>query len=62
VRLDRGVEGRGEDPLVLREQVVRELVEVADPADHRGGGHHLVAAPHQVAQQVDVLRVALDQR
>ena len=33
----------GEDPLVLGQQVVGELVEVADPADHRGRGHDLVA-------------------
>ena len=32
---DGGVEGRGGDPLVLGQQVVGELVEVADAADHR---------------------------
>ena len=51
VRLDRGVEGGGEDPLVLGQQVVGELVEVADPADHRGRRHDLVAVRRQLAQQ-----------
>ena len=32
-----GVEGGGSDALVLGQQVVGELVEVADPADHRRG-------------------------
>ena len=44
---DRRVERRGEDPLVLRDQVVGELVEVADPADHRRRGDDLVAVRGQ---------------
>ena len=46
---DRRVEGRGEDPLVLGQQVVGELVEVADPADHRRGRDDLVAVGRQLA-------------
>ena len=61
VRRDRGVERRGQDPLVLGEQVVRELVEVADAADHRRGGHDLVAVGRQLGEQRDVLGVALDE-
>ena len=48
---DGGVERRGEDPLVLGQQVVGELVEVADPADHRGGGDDLVAVRGELAHQ-----------
>ena len=51
----------GEDPLVLGEQVVGELVEVADAADHRGRGHDLVAVRGELAQQRRVLGVALDE-
>ena len=58
---DRRVERRGEDPLVLGEQVVGELVEVADPADHRRGGDDLVAIGGELAHQRDVLCVALDE-
>ena len=42
MRGDGRIERRGEDALVLGDQVVGELVEVADPADHRGGGHDLI--------------------
>ena len=59
---DRGVERRREDPLVLGEQVVGELVEVADPADHRGRrrrpGRQSAASSRQ---QRGVLGVALDE-
>ena len=58
---DRRVERRGEDPLVLGEQVVGELVEVADPADHRGRGDDLVAVGGELRHQRGVLRVALDE-
>ena len=58
---DRGIERRGEDPLVLCEQVVGELVEVADPADHRGRGDDLIDVGRQLRHQPDVLRVALDE-
>ena len=60
-RGDRGVERRGEDALVLGEQVVGEFVEVADPADHRRGRHDLIAIRRQVGEQGDVLGVALDE-
>ena len=58
---DRRVERRREDPLVLGEQVVGELVEVADPADHRGGRDDLVAVRRELAHQLRVLGVALDE-
>ena len=58
---DRGIERRGEDPLVLGQQVVRELVEVADAADHRGGRDDLVAVRRELAHERRVLRVALDE-
>ena len=46
---DRRVERRREDPLVLGQQVVGELVEVADPADHRRGRDDLVAVGGELA-------------
>ena len=58
---DRRVEGRRQDALVLGDEVVGELVEVADPPDHRRGGDHLVAVRRQPGEQVDVLRIALDE-
>ena len=58
-RGDRGLEGRREDPLVLGQQVEREFVEVADPADHRRGRDDLVAVGREVGEQGDVLGVAL---
>ncbi len=61
VGLDGGVEGGRQDPLVLREQVVGELVEVADPADHRGRRHDLVAAADQLPEEIHVLGVSLHQ-
>ena len=61
MRVDRGIERRREDPLVLGQQVVRELVEVADPADHGRRGHDLVALPSQLLHESLVLRVALDE-
>ena len=51
MRGDGGVEGRGEDPLVLGDQVVGELVEVADPADHRRRRDDLVAVGGELAHQ-----------
>ena len=58
---DGRIERRGEDPLVLREQVVGELVEVADPADHRRSRHDLIAVRGELRQQRDVLGIALDE-
>ena len=43
------IERRREDPLVLGQQVVGELVEVADPADHRGRRDDLVAVGGELA-------------
>ena len=60
-RRDRRLEGGREDALVLGEQVEREFMEVADPADHRGGGDDLVAVGGQFGQQRHVLGVALDE-
>ena len=59
MRRDRRVERRGQDPLVLGQQVVGELVEVADPADHRRGRHDLVAVGGQLAHERNVLGIAL---
>ena len=60
-----GVDGRVEDgggqALVLGEQVVGELVEVADAADAGGAGDGLVGVAHQLGEQADVLGVALDE-
>ena len=36
-------------------------MEVADPADHRGRGDHLVAVARELGHQRDVLGVALDE-
>ena len=58
---DGGVEGRREDALVLGQQVVGEFVEVADPADHRGGRDDLVAVGDELAHERGVLGVALDE-
>ena len=58
---DRRVERRGKDPLVLGDQVVGELVEVADAADHRRGRDDLVDIGRQLGHQRDVLGVALDE-
>ena len=60
-RGDRRIERRGEDPLVLGKQLVGELVEVADPADHRRRRNDLVAVGRQLGQQRHVLGVALDE-
>src|ERR1022692_4555293 len=35
--IDGGIEGGGGDAFILRQQIVGELVEVADASDHRGG-------------------------
>ena len=51
----------GKDPLVLGQQVVGELVEVADPADHRRRGDDLVAVRGELGDQRRVLGVALDE-
>jgi hypothetical protein len=59
--VDRGVERRREDALVLRHEVVGELVEIADPADHRRRGDDLVAIRRQFTEELGVLGVALDE-
>ena len=61
VRADRGVEGGGDDPLVFREQVVRELMEVRDAADHGRARDDVIALRRQLCEQLDVLGVTLDQ-
>ena len=60
-RGDRGVAGRGDDPLVGREQVIGIGVEVRDPADHGCAGDEIVAVGQQPAQQPDVSGVAFDE-
>src|SRR5207237_9365493 len=61
VRADRGVEGGGDDPLVFRQQVVRELMEVRDSADHGSARDDVIALGRQLCEQLDVLGVTLDQ-
>ena len=61
MRGDGAVESGGEDSLVLGEQVVREGVEVADPADHRGPGHYLVNVCRELREKSYVLGVTLDE-
>jgi hypothetical protein len=51
----------GADTLVLREQVVGELVEVGDAADHRRARHDVVAIRREPGQEGRVFRVAFDQ-
>jgi hypothetical protein len=58
---DRRIEGRRKDPFVLGDQVVRELVEVADAADHRRRRHDLIDVAGELPHQLGVLRVALDE-
>jgi hypothetical protein len=60
VGVDRRVEGRGEDPLVLREQVVGELVERGGPGNEAGRRHDLVDFHGQLAHQLRVEDVAVD--
>ena len=61
MRLDRGVErGRG-DPLVLRQQIVGQLVEIADPADHRRAGDEMIAVGQQFFQKFSVFRVTANE-
>jgi hypothetical protein len=62
VGLDRGVARRGHDSLVGREQVVGVRMEIRDPADHRRARDEMVGVRQQAGHQVDVARVALDQR
>src|ERR1022692_2727747 len=40
--IDRGIERGSSDTFILRQQVVGELVKVADAADHRGRGHKVI--------------------
>ena len=61
MRGDRRVEGGGADPLVFRQEVVGELVEIGDAADHRGARDQLVAVRGELGQKLRVLGVALDE-
>ena len=61
VRADGRVESGSGDALVLRQQVVGELVEVADAADHGRRRHEVIAAFQQLVQQLFVFRIALDE-
>jgi len=56
---DGGVERGRQDPLVLGEQVVGELVEVADAADHRRRRDDLIALGGEFAHEPDVLGITL---
>jgi hypothetical protein len=58
---DGGVERGCGDALVLGQQVVRELVEVRDAADHRGCRDDLVAVDGQLGEQLGILRVTFDE-
>ena len=60
-RGDRGVAGRGDDPLVGREQVIGIGVEVRDPADHGGAGDEVVTPVKQVGHERHVAGVPLDE-
>ena len=60
-RADGGVEGRGGDPLVFRQQVVCEFVEVGDSPDHRRPRDHLGAVRGKLGEERRILGVALDQ-
>src|SRR5215207_7602643 len=55
--MDGGVERRGGDPLVLRQQVVGVLVEIGDTADPGGAGQEVVAVRELLLQEVRVPRV-----
>ena len=50
--MDGGVKGRGGDALVFGEQVVSELVEVTDAANHGRGGHEMIAIAQEFLEQV----------
>jgi len=52
---DGRVEDGGGEAFVLRQQIVGELVEVADAADARRPGNYLVRALEQLTEQADVL-------
>ena len=56
------VERRRRDPFVLGKQVVGELVEVRNAADHRGPGDEVVAIGEQLLEQPGVLGVAANER
>jgi hypothetical protein len=62
VGVDGGVEARGHDALVLGQEVVGVLVEVADPTDHGRPEQRVVAVCEQLLQELDVLRFALHER
>src|SRR5208283_5111957 len=61
VGMEGGVEGGGGDALVFRQQVVGELMEIADAADHRGASDKVVAVGKKFLQQVNVLAVGFDE-
>src|SRR5439155_10064654 len=58
---DGGVKGRGDDPLVLGQQVIGKLMKVTDSTDHGCPGQDLVAFESEPGQKRDVLGVTLDQ-
>ena len=60
-RGDGRIERGGADAFVLGQQVVCELMEVRDAADHGCPRDHVVAVHGQLRQQLRVLGIALDQ-
>ena len=59
-RPNRGIECRRDDPLVFRQQIVGELVEIGDSPDHGGGSENLIAFADQFPHQFFILDVTLD--
>ena len=59
-RTDCSIKGGGADALVLRQQVIRELVEVGDAADHGGARDHLVAVDGKLGEELSVFGIAFD--
>ena len=59
--VDRRVEGGRADSLVLGEQVIRELVEIRDTADHRRACDDVVAVDGELCEELRVFGVAFDQ-
>ena len=57
---DRGVEGRGGDPLILGQQVVGPLVEQGNPADEGGTGDEVIAVGQELLEQGEVLGIPHD--
>jgi hypothetical protein len=61
VSLDGGIARRRDDPLVRRQEVVGEGVEVRDAPDQCRAGDEVVAVGKQRGEQFDIARVALDE-